>query len=99
MATVTSHTTTVATHSHSFAPGPVITTSPVSALPNPSGSAFPSIPVVSGAPGVSPSGGPAAPPSATPSKPSSAAAATNIQKKLSLAFALMVFLPAVINAL
>ncbi|KAG0380054.1 hypothetical protein BGX24_010368 [Mortierella sp. AD032] len=100
MASISILTTAVPTHvSHTFAPGPVIT-SAVSALPMPSGSGSgsisPALPTVS-IPGL-PSGGAVATPSATPSTPSSAVA-TYTQKKLSLAFALMVFLPAIFNVL
>ncbi|KAG0279415.1 hypothetical protein BGZ95_001286 [Linnemannia exigua] len=101
MATINTLTTAVPTHvSRTLAPGPVIT-SGVTTFPMPSGSGSgsisPTLPTVSNIPGFS-SSGPVATPSAMPSTPSSAVA-TNTQKKLSLAFALMVFLPAVFNAL
>lgn len=101
MSSVSMHTTAAPSHSHTLAPGPVITSGIISPLPSPivSGTNIP--PVVSGTSGL-PSGGSGSPaaatPTAAPSTPSSASS-TYTQKKVSLALALMVFLPAVINTL
>ncbi|KAF9149831.1 hypothetical protein BG015_008343 [Linnemannia schmuckeri] len=91
MSSVSVQTTAVPSHSHSLAPGPVITSSIISVLHSPSPS---SSPIVSGS-GSLPA---AASPTETPSTPSSTLS-TYTQKKLSLTLALIVFLPAVINAL
>ncbi|KAF9931971.1 hypothetical protein FBU30_009150 [Linnemannia zychae] len=83
------------TASHTMGPGPVITSSmtilPMPTAPHTSSGVVPSnVPTGSAAP----SGSAPATPSTT--KPSSA---THLQKKIGFTFALMVFLPAVINAL
>ncbi|KAF9296585.1 hypothetical protein BGZ88_012331 [Linnemannia elongata] len=96
MSSVSMHTTTAASHTHTMAPGPVITSSPP-LTPIVSGSSMP--PVISGSATGMPSGGSGSPATATPTAKPSSASSTYTQKKASLALALMVFLPAVINAL
>ncbi|KAF9143818.1 hypothetical protein BGX30_014663 [Mortierella sp. GBA39] len=100
MSSISTHTTVASSHAHThtMAPGPVITSSGSPAHPTPivSGSSIP--PIVSGTAGM-PSGGSGSSAAPTPTAKPSSASSTYTQKKLSLALALMVFLPAVINAL
>ncbi|KAG9065082.1 hypothetical protein KI688_002403 [Linnemannia hyalina] len=95
MSSISTHTT-AASHSHTLAPGPVITSSLSSAQPTSIVSSSNIPPFITGTTSPGGSGSSAAP---TPTAKPSSASSTYTQKKVSLVLALMVFLPAVINAL